>query len=193
MVVDAAGENRLSRGDNSWEDRIMANPSHLWAVGYENIESAQKARDAIARLGWETADAQKYLLLMDIVVVERHADGTFAFDRKPMPGLTNILACAGAGLLAGLVLAAPVTGAAIGALLGGAGTAATHIGIDKSFIRDTVDMIRPGTSALFVLDEAGNMDVILHAIQGLGGTVLRSNVDLERAKLIQAALAEKKS
>jgi len=34
------------------------------------------------------------------------------------------------------------------------------------------------------------MDAILHAIRGLGGTVLKSNnVDLERVKLIQATLA----
>jgi hypothetical protein len=32
------------------------------------------------------------------------------------------------------------------------------------------------------------MEIILHAIQGLGGTVLKSNVDLERAKLIQSTL-----
>jgi uncharacterized membrane protein len=33
------------------------------------------------------------------------------------------------------------------------------------------------------------MDVILHAIRGLGGTVLKTNVDLERAQLIQSTLA----
>jgi uncharacterized membrane protein len=49
--------------------------------------------------------------------------------------------------------------------------------------------MRPGTSALFVLDEEGDMDVILHVIRGLGGTVLKTNVDLERAKLIQSTLA----
>ena len=44
-------------------------------------------------------------------------------------------------------------------------------------------------NALFVLDDAAAMDVILHKIQGLGGTVLKTNVDLERAKLIQSTLA----
>jgi hypothetical protein len=33
------------------------------------------------------------------------------------------------------------------------------------------------------------MDVILHSIRGLGGTVLKTNVDLERATLIQSTLA----
>ncbi len=57
-------------------------------------------------------------------------------------------------------------------------------------MRDVETMMKPGSSVLFVLDEAGDMDVILHKIQGLGGTVLSTNVDLERAKLIQVTLAK---
>ena len=33
------------------------------------------------------------------------------------------------------------------------------------------------------------MDVILHKLRGLGGTVLKTNVDMERARLIQSTLA----
>jgi len=42
--------------------------------------------------------------------------------------------------------------------------------------------MKSGTSATFVLDCEGDMDVILHAIRGLGGTVLKTNVDVERAR-----------
>jgi uncharacterized membrane protein len=104
--------------------------------------------------------------------------------------VANILAYTGAGFLAGLVLAAPLTGATIGALLGSAGTAVgARLGISEDFIRDVEALMKSGTSALFVLDDAGNMEVILHKIQGLGGKVLKTNVDLERAKLIQSTLA----
>ena len=37
------------------------------------------------------------------------------------------------------------------------------------------------------------MDPILHTIRGLGGTMLKTNVDLERAKLIQSTLAASNS
>jgi uncharacterized membrane protein len=50
-------------------------------------------------------------------------------------------------------------------------------------------MMNPGTSALFVLDQEGDMAAILQGIRGLGGTILKTNVDLERAKLIQSTLA----
>jgi hypothetical protein len=32
------------------------------------------------------------------------------------------------------------------------------------------------------------MDKVLHGIRGLGGTVLKTNVDVERARLIQSTL-----
>jgi len=40
-----------------------------------------------------------------------------------------------------------------------------------------------------VLDCEGDMEVILHGIRGLGGTVLKTNVDVERARLIQSTLS----
>jgi uncharacterized membrane protein len=168
----------------------MTTSAHLWAIGYEVVERAYQVRDEITKLAWERGGARDYLVLLDIAIVVRHSDGTFTLDRKPFPGVANILACTTVGFLAGLVLAAPLTGATVGAMVGGAGTAAAeHIGIDEDFIRKVEELMKPGTSALFVLDQEGDMDVILHTIQGLGGTVLETNVDLERARLIQSTLA----
>jgi uncharacterized membrane protein len=168
----------------------MTTAAHLWAIGYDDIARADQVRDEITQLGWGASRASKYLILLDVAVIVRHPDGSFTFDRKPFPGVANILACTGVGFLAGLVLAAPLTGATIGALLGSAGTAAaTDAGIGEDFIHDVESMMKPGTSALFVLDQEGDMEIILHQIRGLGGTVLKTNVDVERAKLIQSTLA----
>ena len=169
----------------------MAAESHLWAIGYDDMARADQVRDEITRLGWGGGQAGTYLILLDIAVVVRHPDGSYQFDRKPFPAVANILGCTAVGFLAGLVLAAPLTGAAVGALLGSAGTAASAaaVGIGDDFIREVEGLMKPGTSALFVLDDQGDMEVILHKIRGLGGTVLKTNVDLDRAKLIQSTLA----
>ena len=169
----------------------MTTGAHLWAIGYDDMARAAQVRDEITNLGWSSGRIGKYLILDDIAVVVRHSDGSFTFDREPFPGGANVLACTAVGFLAGLALAAPFAGAAVGALLGGAVTAgmATEAGISDEFVREVERLMRPGTSALFILDDAGDMEVILHAIQGLGGTVLRTNVDPARAKLIQSALA----
>jgi len=159
---------------------------HLWAIGYDDMERAEQVRREITGLGWD----EPYLLLEDVAVVVRHPDGSFTVDREPFPAVANILGCTAVGFIAGLVLAAPLAGAAVGAALGGAGTAlAAGVGIADDFLHEVEAMMKPGTSALFVLDDEGDMDVILHAIRGLGGTVLKTNVDVERAKLVQATLA----
>jgi uncharacterized membrane protein len=164
--------------------------AHLWAIGYDKMDRADQVRDKITALGWDTGGVDASMILLDIAVVVRHPDGTFTFDRKPFAGVANILGVSAVGFLAGLVVAAPLTGAAIGALLGGAGTAAAaQAGIGEDFIRQVEALMKPGTSALFVLDDEGDMEVILHSICGLGGTVLKTNVDVERARLIQSTLA----
>jgi len=126
-----------------------------------------------------------------VAVVVRRSDGTFTLDRQPFPATPNLLGATAVGFLAGLVLGLPWAGMAIGAMVGGAGTAMclTSAGIAGDFVTEVQGLMKPGTSALFVLDAEGDMDVILHAIRGLGGTVLKTNVDLERAQLIQSTLA----
>ena len=159
---------------------------NLWAIGYDDMTGADRVRHEITGLGWD----KPYLLLEDIAVVLRHPDGSFVVDREPFPAVPNILSWTAVGFVAGLVLAAPLVGAAVGAALGSAGTAvAAQVGIGEDFVHEVEAMMKPGTSALFVLDSEGDMEVILHAIQGLGGTVLRTNVDLQRAQLIQSTLA----
>jgi len=160
---------------------------HLWAIGYADVDRASQVKDEIVRLGWD----QPYLLLSDVAVVVRHPDGSFTLNREPFPAVANVLGSTTIGFIAGLVLGAPLVGAAAGALVGGAGSSAAHaaVGIADDFVREVEGMMQPATSALFVLDHEGDMDVILHQIRGLGGTVLKTNVDVERAKLIQETLA----
>jgi len=164
----------------------MTNSGHLWAIGYDDMGRANQVRDEITKLGW----CEHYLTLEDVAVVVRHPDGSFTLEREPFPTASNILGCTAVGFLAGLVLGAPLIGATVGAMVGGAGSAASAaVGIRDDFVEEVKSLMKPGTSALFVLDCEGEMDVILHAIRGLGGTVLKTNVDLERAQLIQSTLA----
>jgi uncharacterized membrane protein len=166
----------------------MTKSGNLWAIGYDDMGRANQIRDEIISLGWD----KHYLLLNDVAVVVRHPDGSFTLDREAFPAASNVLGCSVVGFLAGLVLGAPLVGATIGAMVGGAGTAvavSASVGIGDDFIREVKGMMKPGTSAIFVLDDEGDMDVILHKIRGLGGTVLKTNVDRERAQLIQSTLA----
>src|SRR5262249_16807381 len=90
---------------------------HLWAIGYDDTERAAQVKEEIPRLGWDESSP----LLSDVAVVVRHPDGSFTLDREPFPVVSNILGATAVGFIAGLVLAAPLPGAAVGALVGAAG------------------------------------------------------------------------
>ena len=169
----------------------MTTTAHLWAVAYDDVGRADQVREEICSLAWGPGEAGRYLSLLDVAVVVRHPDGSFTLNREPFPRVVNVLGCTTVGFLAGLVMAAPLTGAAVGALVGGVGSAASaaSAGISADFIREVEGLMKPGTSALFVLDREGDMPAILQGIRGLGGTVLKTNVDLQRAQLIQSTLA----
>jgi uncharacterized membrane protein len=168
----------------------MTKKGNIWAIAYDDMDRAKQVQDEITGLAWDSGQGGRYLILLDCAVVVRHPDGTFTLDRQHFSGAVNILACTAIGFVAGLVLAAPLSGATVGAMIGGAGImAATRAGIDEDFIRGVKRLVKPGTSVLFILDDGGDMETILHKIQGLGGTVVRTNVDMERVKLIQSTLA----
>jgi uncharacterized membrane protein len=163
----------------------MTQGGHLWAVGYADVGRAERVRQEIIRLG-----ATRCLTVLDTAVAVRHPDGTVTLDGEPLVAPTPFGGRTLAGLLAALALGAPpLTGAAAGALARGAGGVATEVGIDDEFIREVGALMGPGTSALFVLDVESDMGAILQGIRGLGGAVLRTNVDVERATLIESTLA----
>jgi uncharacterized membrane protein len=161
------------------------NGGHLWAVGYESMERAEQVRAEIARLG-----ESRCLILLDTVVAVRYPDGCVTLNGEPFVSIPYFRGHSFAGFLAALALGAPpLTAPAAGALARAAGGTAAEAGIDENFITEVQALMKPGTSALFVLDQEGDMPAILQAIRGLGGTVLRTNVDVNRAKLIQSTLA----
>jgi uncharacterized membrane protein len=93
-------------------------------------------------------------------------------------------------LLSSLALAAsPLTGAVVGAMPGSTrAVGVTECGIGEDFVAEVAALMKPGTSTLFVLDREGDLGAILEGIHGLGGKVLKTNVHLDRARLIQSTL-----
>jgi uncharacterized membrane protein len=163
----------------------MIKGGHLWAVGYDDMERAEQVRVEVTKLG-----NRQCLIVRDTAVVVRYPDGSVTLDGEPLVAATNFSGRTFASFLAGLALGAPpLTGAVAGALVRGTGGVANEVGIADHFVSEVAGLMKPGTSALFVLDQAGDMAAILQGIRGLGGTVLKTNVDLERAKLIQSTLA----
>jgi uncharacterized membrane protein len=164
----------------------MTPSAHLWAVGFDDLSRADQVRGEIIRLG-----DKHCLIVCNTAVAVRYPDGSATLDGEAFVTATNPPKHGLARFLAGLALGVPpLTGAAAGTFLRASDFAPTEVGISEHFISEVARLMKPGTSALFVLDQACNMDEILQGIRGLGGTVLRTNVDVERAKLIQSTLSD---
>ena len=166
--------------------------ANLWAISYTDPSRAKQARDRLFEL-----DVDKLLSIKDMVVVRRQPDGSFEFEQESAGcGLEVGVAL---GFIVGLVLAGPsgsaalaalclLTGPVAGAVVGGIVHFFTEVKIDPDFVRRVEEAMLPGTWVLFLLDRAGGLDRLLPRLHGLGGEVLRTSVDVERARQIQAAL-----
>ena len=162
----------------------MTGSAHLWAIGYPDMGRAEQVRARVSALR-ET----HCLVVLDTAVAVRYRDGSVTLDGIPLVPVRCLRGRTLASLLAGLALAVPLlTPAAVGTLLSATGTGSAGVGISEDFEREVGGLMAPGTSVLFVLDQECDMAAILEGIRGLGGTVLKTNVDLERAKLIQSTL-----
>jgi uncharacterized membrane protein len=162
----------------------MTKDAHLWAVAFDDIDRAERVRAEIVKLS-ET----QCLILLDTAVAVRYSDGIVTLNGEPFVCVPRVDNHSFVSFLVGLALAVPPLSApAAGALERAAGRPA-DAGISEHFIEEAQVLMKPGTSVLFVLDQEGNMQEILQGIRGLGGTILKTNVDMERARLVQSTLA----
>jgi uncharacterized membrane protein len=92
------------------------------------------------------------------------------------------------GLLFGVLFFVPVFGMAVGAGLGALLGKVEKTGLDKEFQDQLRDMVRPGTSALFLIVEKVTPDKAVEGLSRFGGTVLKSSLSRDAEHELQDAL-----
>src|SRR3984893_1197799 len=92
------------------------------------------------------------------------------------------------GLLFGALFFGPGFGVAIGEGLGALMGRVTKSGIDKQFQEQVRGMLKPGTSALFLMVEKVTPDKAVDAMSKYGGTVLKTSLSKQGEKELQDAL-----
>ena len=155
----------------------------LIAIGYPDQATADAAAEEARRL------ARDLIIQPDaIAVIVRDEDGGYHVHTN------HHLVGGGAtwgmfwGLLFGLLFFIPVFGMAIGAGMGALMGKLTKSSIDKQFQEQVRDMLKPGTSCLFLMLEKVTPDKAVEAMSKYGGTVLKTSLSKADEQELQEAL-----
>ncbi|SDR87063.1 Uncharacterized membrane protein [Paraoerskovia marina] len=91
------------------------------------------------------------------------------------------------GLLLGGLFFVPLVGAAAGAAVGGLSRLFSGIGLRSEDIERIREGVKPGTSALFLVTEQGDVDRFAERLHGVGATLVDANLtEEEKALLLQS-------
>jgi len=155
----------------------------LIAIGYPDETTASLAAQEAERL------ASDLILQPDaIAVIVRDKAGKYHVTTNHQPVASGATWGMFWGLLFGLLFFVPVLGIAVGAGLGALMGKLQKAGIDKQFQDQVKDMVKPGTSALFLVIDKVTPDKATAAMSKFGGTVLKSSLSQSAEAELQSAL-----
>ena len=155
----------------------------LIAIGYPDEATAEAAAEEARRL------AKDLIIQPDaIAVIERDESGAYHVHTTHHAVAGGAIWGSFWGFLFGLLFFIPVLGMAIGAGMGALFGKLAKTSIDKQFQEQVRDMVKPGTSALFLMLEKVTPDKAVEAMSKYGGTVLKTSLSKEDEKELQEAL-----
>jgi uncharacterized membrane protein len=156
----------------------------LVEITFPSEEKAEQVRQKLL-------DMQKeYLIeLADAVIAVRQPNGRVKLNQLFNPTASGAVSGTLWGALIGMIFLMPLAGAAIGAASGALGGALADVGINDRFMRDAAQSLQSGDAALFLLVRKMTTDKVLAALQGEGGTVIRTSFDESKEEALRAALA----
>ena len=157
--------------------------AELIAIGYPDETTALQAEKEAERLAED-------------LIIQPDAIAAIVCDKENKFHVTTNHHAVGAGatwgmfwgFFFGLLFFVPVLGMAMGAGLGALFGKLEQAGIDKEFQRQVRELLKPGTSALFLVIEKANPDKAVAAMSKFGGTVLKTSLSEEAEEKLQSAL-----
>ncbi|QXJ22289.1 DUF1269 domain-containing protein [Actinomadura graeca] len=157
--------------------------SDLIAVAYDDLPTAEQARDRLVQL-----QREHVVELADLVVVERKDNGKIKLHQSRHMAAGGAIGGAAWGGLIGLLFLMPLLGMAIGGAAGAAAGAAADYGVDDAFMRDLGEHLVPGGAALFVLVDKRNPDKVIPEMAPLGGRIIRTSLSNEEEEHLREAV-----
>ncbi len=161
---------------------------NLVVLTFDNVDEASQVRESIKKM-----EKQGQVSLDDSAILVKDEKGKIHVKNEMDQGV-KIGALGGSltGLFIGFLIGGPI-GAAI---LGGAGGAlvgsSVDLGIQKSFVKDVSDALKPGTSALFLIVREAHPNAAISVLKPYKGEVYHTSLDPEAEETLRRVLKERK-
>lgn len=158
--------------------------SILVVLTFDDIDEAAKVRETI-----RSGQKHDLIKLDDSAIVTKDEDGQVHVKNELDRGVKIGMAGGGfVGLLITGFIFGPIGAILLGAAAGGLIGASTDKGLQKSFVKEVSEAIKPNTSALFFIVRDGNPNAIVAALKPYKGEVYYSSLDPEEEKTLRRIL-----
>jgi uncharacterized membrane protein len=161
------------------------NMSQWIVIVFDKEEEAHAVREEVRKL-----ENSGDLSLDDAQVISRDADGKIHSKGQVDRGVG--IGAVGGGLI-GLLLVGlffPVAGILVGALAGAGLGKMAGLGVDKKFIKEVQEAVKPGTSALFLVVRHANFAALRAVLQPHEGSIYQTSVSPEDEETLKRALSD---
>ncbi len=160
--------------------------SNLVVLTFDDTEQAVQAFEALKH-----AQSGGHLKIDDAAVIVKQESGKVEIKNQLDTGVK--WGAVGGGVL-GLLLAGlffPLAGLAVGAIGGALIGKALDLGVDKKFVQDVTENLKPGSSALFVIGSSDNPAVVAGALRPFQGTIYQTTLPSDSVAALQDALKKR--
>jgi uncharacterized membrane protein len=154
-------------------------------IVFDKADEAQVVRDELRKL-----ESSGNLSLDDAQVIAKDLDGKIHAKGQTDRGVA--VGAVGGGMI-GLLLAGllfPIGGLVLGALAGAGLGKMAGLGVDKKFIKDVQEALKPGNSALFLVIRHANFAALRAAVQPHDGVIYQTTVSTEDEETLKRALSD---
>lgn len=155
----------------------------LVEIAFSSEAEAEEVRQKLLKM-----QAEYLIELEDAVIAIKQPSGHVKLNQLMNPTAAGAASGTLWGGLIGLIFMMPLVGAAIGAASGALGGVLSDVGINDQFMKTAAQSLQSGQAALFLLIRKMTTDKVLAALEGEGGTVIRTSFDETKETALREAL-----
>jgi uncharacterized membrane protein len=157
--------------------------SNLAVLTFDDTEQAGKALEALRKV-----QSEGQLHIEDAAVIVKNEAGKVEVKNQASSGAK--WGAFGGGVLGLLLMGVffPLAGLAIGAISGALIAQSLNLGVDQKFVKDVTETLKPGSSALFVIGDQGNVAVVQAALTPFKGTIYQTSLDGDKLEALKNAM-----